>query len=246
MNTIFRFRPPNKLTIDELLTGYIWFSRPTEYKDKEDSNIIGFAETNENVKDSLNRVFSDYLGLGADISYCGICCFSESLPKEKDWRLFPKGSSEGIIIEYDKEKIEQYFIQHYSLGDCFKKVEYLSNPLIIESSSSDGFDILWEIDENGILYKSLRGEIERDEKLMDTFFQKLFTRINKKYEAQNELRIILGSRNIADKTPDIKGYKIPIPLSAIVKIYVGSKTPKSYIKKLRKIIPDEIAIVEMI
>ena len=245
MSTLFRFRPANELTIEELQTGYIWFSRPTEYNDKEDSNIIAFAEANENVKNSLNRVFSDYLEFGTEISYCGICCFTDTLPKQKDWRNFPKGPK-GIIIEYDKEKVEQHFIENYSLGDCFKRVEYLPNQLIIKSSSSDEFDVLWEIDDNGTLFKSLRGEIERDQKLMDEFLQRLFTRINKKHEKQNELRIILGSRNFTDRTPDIKGYKIPIPLSAIVSIYVSSDTPENFIAELKKIIPAEIAIKEMI
>jgi len=244
MSTLFRFRPATEFTIDELKTGYTWFSRPTEYNDKEDSNIIAFAEANENVKASLNRVFTNYKEFGTYISYCGICCFTETLPKQKDWGNFPKGPK-GIIIEYDKGKVEQHFIENYSLGDCFKRVEYLSNQLIIESSSSEGFDVLWEIDENGILYKSLRGEIERDQKLMDEFLQRLFTRINKKHKKQNELRIILGSRNFTDRTPDIKGYKIPMPLSAIVRIYVNSDTSADFIMKLKKIIPAEIAIKEM-
>jgi hypothetical protein len=244
MSVLFRFRPANVLTIEELQTGYIWFSRPTEYNDEEDSNIIAFAEENENVKEALNRVFSNYLEFGTELSYCGICCFTETFPKWKDWRKFPKGPK-GIIIKYDKEKIEQYFINNYALGDCFKKVEYFPNQLIIESSSSDHFDVLWEVDEDGILYKSLRGDIERSEILMDEFLQRLFTRINKRHNKQNELRIILGSRHFADRTREIKGYKIPIPLSTIISIYVSPDTPKHFIAELKKMIPDEIAINEI-
>ena len=244
MSVLFRFRPANELTIEELKTGYVWFSRPTEYNDKEDSNIIAFADENENVKESLNRVFSNYLEFGTELSYCGICCFTETLPKRKDWQKFPKGPK-GIIIEYDKEKIEQYFIDNYALGDCFKKVEYFPNQLILESSSSDRFDVLWEVDKDGNLYKSLRGDIERSEKLMDEFLQRLFTRINKKHDKQNELRIILGSRHFTDRTSEIKGYKIPIPLSTIISIYVSPDTPENFIAELKKIIPAEIVINEI-
>lgn len=40
MEYIYRFRPINKFTIDELLNQYIWFSRPCEYNDVADSNIL--------------------------------------------------------------------------------------------------------------------------------------------------------------------------------------------------------------
>ena len=241
MSKLFRFRPANHLTMEELKTGYVWFSRPTEYKDKEDSNIIAFAEKNENVKESLNRVFRNYVEFGTELSYCGICCFTETLPKSKDWHKFPKGPK-GIIIEYDKEKIEQYFIHHYALGNCFKKVEYCQNQLIIESSNSDHDDVLWEVEENGISYKSLRGDIERSEKLMDEFLERLFTRINKKFDKQNELRIILGSRHFTDRTAELKGYKISIPLSTIIRIHVSPDTPELFIAELKEIIPSTIAI----
>ena len=126
MRSIFRLRPSNAKTIDELQNSYLWFSRPTEYNVSDDSNIIAFAETNEKVKESFNRVFENYKELGKEAGYSGICCFTESLPNVKDWKCFPKGYR-GIFIEYDKEMLEQHFINFYGLGDCFKEVDYLSN-----------------------------------------------------------------------------------------------------------------------
>ncbi len=242
MMSIFRLRPSNNKTIDELSRGYIWFSRPSEYKDVKDANIVGFAEANENIKESFNRIFSDYLEFGKEMNYSGICCFTESLPMLDDWKHFPKGSK-GIFIEYDKEKIEQYFLQNYGIGDCFKKVEYMHNSLIVKSSSDYGYDILWETSEDGFLYKSIKGDIERNSKDMNDFLLKLFTRLSDNFKIQKELRIILGGRNIPNRAPNIKGYKVPIPLNAILRIYVQSNTPKHYINELKTAIPADIEII---
>lgn len=241
MSTIFRLRPSIEFTLDELKNNYLWFSRPTEYKDIEDSNIIAFAETNEKIKESFNRVFSNYVELGKEAGYTGICCFTETLPDLSNWNCFPKGVN-GIFIEYDKNILEEHFINTYFIGDCFKKVEYLSAPLIIESSSD--YDILWEIKEDGIFYESL-WQIEHDEKLLDKFFLKLFTRINEKYKKQKEVRVILGNRNIPFKNPDLKGYQIQIPNTSLKRIFVQPNTPEKFVQELRKIIPIEISIVKL-
>lgn len=47
MNVVLRFRPPNEFTLDELKANYLWFSRPTEYYDKEDFSITGLANKNK-------------------------------------------------------------------------------------------------------------------------------------------------------------------------------------------------------
>jgi len=241
MSSVFRLRPSNEFTIDEFINEYLWFSRPTEYNDTEDANIIAFSDVNENVKKTFNRVFSNYTEFGEQISLSGICCFTRSLPQLSNWKYFPKGAN-GVFFEYNKEKIEQYFIKHYAYGDCFKEVEYLTNQMRILSSTDEGYDVLWQSDKNGSLYKSLRGDIEHDAKTMDKFIFKLLTRINIKYQRQNELRIILGGRNIPDKSPDLKGYKVRIPLDSIVNIYIQPNTPKIFLNKLKEVIPKTISI----
>ena len=107
MSKVYRLRPSTEITIEELTTPYIWFSRPSEYKDCDDANIVAFAEANENIKEALDRVFSNHLAFSKEISFSGICCFSKSLPELDVWRKFPNGHN-GIFIEYDKEKIEKY------------------------------------------------------------------------------------------------------------------------------------------
>jgi len=241
MTTIFRYRPSNAMTIDELQYSYLWFSRPTEYKDCDDSNIIAFAETNENVKESFNRVFEDYIKLGEKARYSGICCFTEFLPDLKDWKCFPKGH-DGIFIEYDKEVLEEHFARIYGIGDCFKKVEYLTNQLVVKSSSA--YDILWETVDNGFIYKSF-WEIEHDCKLMDNFFLKLFTRISDCYIKQNELRVILGGRNIPDNSPDLKGYKVQVPINSIKNIYTQPSTKDTIVAELEKLISKEMSLIKL-
>ena len=43
MNNIYRVRPANEYTIDELKNSYLWFSRPKGFKgDIDDANICAF------------------------------------------------------------------------------------------------------------------------------------------------------------------------------------------------------------
>ena len=228
MNKIYRLRPVKKETIEELKDHYLWFSRPTEFKDAEDSNIFSFINNNESIKESFKRIYREYEKIENLSKLIGICCFTKTLPKLNIWKIFPNGHC-GIFIEYDKGIIEQHLIKTIGLGDCFKNVEYLSNPTLFNSYSKH--DILWKQDEDGEYYKSLR-EIEKDTKLLDELFLKMFTRINDKFYRQNEARIILGGENIPDTNENIKGYKVKIPEKSILNIYINSNTSKEFIKSL--------------
>lgn len=238
MDKIYRLRPAQDTTIDELKSGYLWFSRPTGFSDIEDANLIAFTDKNENIKDAFDRVFSNHSFLAEELSYIGICCFTDILPKQEKWKRFPKGNK-GIFIEYDKAKVEKYFVDKYYLGDCFKEVVYLDNQLLIESSTNEGYDVLWEIYEDGCLYLSIRGDIERDAKIMDQFIFKLLTRINSKYKEQKEYRIILSGARIPTKDLDIKGYKILIPSNFITRIYIQDTTPDIFVSELKKYIDED-------
>lgn len=239
MIPIFRFRPSNDLTIEELKENYVWFSRPTGFKDKKDANIIAFAESNESVKDAFNRLFSDYKEFGEAMNLSGICCFTNALPDSDEWRHFPNSANGGIVIEYDKDKLENHFLVKYC--SPFNSVEYLPDPLKLISSTPDGYDVLWEITEDYKCYKSIRGDILRDPKIMDQFMLKLLTRIDEKHRKQNESRVILV-RTVPDKSPDLTGYKIPVPTDVIEKIYVHHETPESFKTKLKSVISSELLI----
>lgn len=242
MCKIYRLRPAIETTIDELKNNYLWFSRPTEFNDSEDANIVAFADVNENLKDTFDKVFSSHTLIAEELKLIGICCFTNILPPLEHWRKFPKGNK-GIFIEYDKDKLEKYFLNNYYIGDCFKKVEYLVDQLKLVSSTDDGYDVLWEIKDDGYVYRSLKGDFERDLKMMDQLILKLLTTINIKFEKQQESRIILSGSKIPNRDSTLKGYEIPIPSDTILKIYVHSKTPEQFMCELKKYIPLEKIII---
>ncbi len=53
MSQVYRLRPSNDQTLDELKNNYLWFSRPSRYKDVADSNVVAFTENNESIKKFL-------------------------------------------------------------------------------------------------------------------------------------------------------------------------------------------------
>lgn len=222
MSSIYRVRPAKEKSIEEVQQHYLWFSRPTSYWDDEDANIFAFLNSNESIKDAFSRLFKNHNEVARLAGLSGICCFSESLPNSTILRDFP-AANKGLVIEYDKEILENHFLCNYHIGNCFKKVEYLENPILFKSSSQ--YDILWERYGEDEFYRNLN-DITTDEKAMDIFFLKMFTRINKKFDNQNELRIILGGSNVPDKSDEINGYRIEIPKEAIKRIYIHKEIKK--------------------
>lgn len=240
---MYRLRPLNAKTIEELKDGYLWFSRPIGFKDIEDSNIVAFVESNENIRESFDRVFKNHLEIGKDASFNGICCFTDTLPQLNSWKKFPNGKN-ALFIEYDKQALEDFFLKTHGIGDCFKSVEYNKEPLILEKY--DDYHILWEKYNNGDTFYESLWNIEHDSKLMDKFFFKLFTRINIKFKRQKESRIIFGGKNILDiKSADIKGYKIQIPIESIKRIYIQPETTQSIIEELKSTLSPSIQIIEL-
>lgn len=231
MSEIFRIRPANSFLIEELEESYLWFSRPSEFNDTEDSNVFSFIEKNETIKSSFIRLFSNYNEIVTLASTIGVCCFTNSLPEKQLWKKFPKGYN-GVLIKYDKSIIEKQFQINFGLPDCFKKVEYFPVPTLFKKYSEH--DILWEITKNGELYKSLI-DIEKDEKLRDELFLKIFTRIKDKYSYQNEYRIILSGNNIPNKSSEIDGYKVSIPKTATLAIYIHPNTPDPILNKINSL-----------
>ncbi len=229
ISDIYRLRPANSRLIEELEESYLWFSRPTEFNDAEDSNIFSFVENNESIKSSFIRLFGNDSRIAELAQLTGICCFSKTLPETKLWGKF-RGGHDGVFIKYDKFILEKLFKNHFGLTDCFKSVEYSPFPTLFKKYSKH--DILWELTKNGDLYKSLKG-IEKDDKFKDELFLKMFTRINDRYSIQNEVRIILAGSNVPDTTREIKGYKIFIPKTAILSLYIHPDTPGSLTRKLK-------------
>jgi hypothetical protein len=229
---IYRLRPSNKNTINELEANYLWFSKPRYFNDTQDSNILSFAKNDSSILNLINTVFGGSSEVVAFLNSVGICCFTNRKPNSNSWTHFPKCRN-GILVEYDKELLEKHFIKCYGLGDCFKKIEYLRNPIIFDSSRPN--DILWRQEDGYNIYKTLN-DIANNSRDMDKFFLKMFTRLNYKHHRQKEERIILKEEFLRNDEFALKqGYKIPIDKKAILKVYYSSRTPNETINQLKKL-----------
>ncbi len=235
-NTIFRLRPCNANTLDELKNHYLWFSKPNyvvfpkskKHIDFNDCNVSSVVEKNESINEALKRIFKEKDELLEKSKHIGICCFTKDFPKKSIWKKFPNGNK-SLLIEYDKQIISDYFIDSFGLENCFQDIEYIDNPLRFNSDSK--YDILWNTSINGAYYKSLES-IFGDSNLFDELFRRIFTRINKKYRIQNEARIIVagGVLNLIEEyNTKSMGYKIEIPKEAIQKVYIPNKLKKETI-----------------
>lgn len=221
MSKLYRVRPANKKTIEEIENNYLWFSRPTQFNDVLDANIFAFVKANESIGTAFARLFKNNVDVAEQSALAGICCFTEKLPSPSRLARFPNARN-GLVLEYNREVLEDYFTQKKGLGDCFKKVEYLKTPTLFKSTNN--YDILWEKIGDNERYRTIN-EISLDLKAMDQLFLKMFTRISSQYKKQKEHRIILAGANIPDKNKDLRGYQITIPKEAISKIHIHSNAP---------------------
>lgn len=260
MNCVYRVRPADDFTLDELSKGYLWFSRPRGFKgDSLDANVQAFFEDTEAIKRVLDedshtlsqddkkeqkRILDEWYEL---MSHTGICCFTSTAPDDKRLTNFRKcRGGKGICIEFDKCKIEQFFNNHnnYPLYPCFHKVNYTDNPTKLETDGA--YSILWKTTPYGKEYKTLKGLMHDHPRERDKLIFKILSTIDKRFESQKELRMILGGRNIPDHDPNLKGYKIYIPDDAINRILVYPGVSEKWFDRLRATAPnlkDKIVIV---
>ena len=134
MSSVFRIRPCNKYTIDEIENHYLWFSRRIGFNDPEDANIGAYLDNNKELLDAFNRHFtSKEIKVFREKMDCtGICCFTDRFPSERDKCHYPAGK-QCICIEYDRELLESYFLNsHYAIANCFNVVHYFDSPIIFE------------------------------------------------------------------------------------------------------------------
>ena len=232
MSNVYRLRPCNDNTLSELSDAYLWFSKPSAFKDVEDSNVQLMISGNE----ILQRAFSLVLNedglkeLQQKLKHVGICCFTTELPSINRRKFFPKGMR-SICIEYDKDKLVNHFLYHIGMPNCFKKVIYSNVPVKIETSGD--YHILIHKDENGEYYESILGLKFAPKQFIEKLLFFLLTRINERYINQKELRVIwAGARIFASE--DV-GYKVNIPKDCIKSVYIYRDTPIGFIKALNNL-----------
>lgn len=230
MSSVYRIRPCNDLTIDEIENHYLWFSRRCGFNDSNDANIGAFLDNNMVLREAFERILTpEGIKYFRKIMECtGICCFTNKKPTNKKRHCFPSGNN-CICIEYNREILENHFISKYSLADCFCEVQYFDSPILFEKDGES--HILTKKDKDGRLYESVK-ELVRLEKNREKLIKLLLTRINSKHRIQNEQRIILGGKNIPSFASDVSGYRVQIPKDAISNIYIFQNTDEGFIKKL--------------
>ena len=236
MRSLYRIRPCNQSTKDEITKHYLWFSRRCGFKDENDANIGAFLDNNEVLLKAFQSIFtSAEINVFREKMDCtGICCFTENIPSINEKKHFPK-SQKCVCIEYDKESIENFFINSkYALGNCFCDVLYIKEPIVFEED--DKFHILSEITEDGYRYDSILA-LAKTEKGLDKLVKLLLTRINTCFHFQHEKRIILGGRKIPSYDKNVLGYKVEIPEKVFKAIHIYKDTPQSFIKSLTNKIP---------
>lgn len=232
--SIYRLRPINKNTIDELKNQYLWFSKPHGFKDVEDANIGLFIEQNTIVRDALLQVFSPQgiEELADKMRHIGICCFTKVIPSCKDKLKFPNGHN-SIVIEYDKTAIKEFFYNSkYANANCFKSVIYTNEPIRI--IKDDEYHYLYSEDEKGCFYKSIK-ELKLHPRYIDDFLFFLLTRLNTKFKIQKEERIIFSGHNIKEFNEDINGYSITIPPECIKHIHYYSKCDSNFLDSISEL-----------
>lgn len=225
MSSLYRLRPYNEHTISELRDPYLWFSKPSAYKDTEDSNVRLMIDDNEILHNALTLILNDHgiEELEKLMAHIGICCFTKDIPRAQDRFAFPNGKK-SICIEYDREKIANYFLNVLGMPDCFKEVVYSNTPIKVETDGN--YHILMRKDEDGDLYESIL-QMKYDPKhFMDKLLFFLLTRINERYSRQKECRIIWAGFRI--KESEDKGYHINIPNNCIKYIYIYPDTPNDF------------------
>lgn len=230
MSSVYRIRPCNDLTIDEIQNHYLWFSRRSGFNDPDDANIGAFLDNNEVLRETFERkLTTEGIEFFRNKMECtGICCFTDKKPSSRMKNRFP-GGKDCVCIEYDKDKIESFFQNKYALVNCFCEVLYFNSPIIFELDGK--YHILTKKDKEGFLYESVLG-LTRTEKDKEKLIKILLTRINSQYHFQNEQRIILGGRNIPSFDSNISGYQVQIPKDAIVNIHKYKDTDEDFINKI--------------
>ncbi len=200
--TLYRFRGVNKLTFDEMLNRYLFFSLPSNFNDPfefffDRSCIPSVAQelagqivetekltlTKEQfliMKNKWETELIDFFDVKKNTLYAkGVCCFSGKNNNALQWSHYADGHK-GICIEYDVSRFE---------GKIHKAI-YSETPTKIHL---------------------LNGEIDTTRLLRDFICTK-----RSEWSYENEFRIINGEGS----------KRLHLGRDAIVAVYFGLKTPQ--------------------
>lgn len=231
---VYRLRPINDKTIEELQKPYLWFSLRKGFNDANDANIGIFIDKNPILEKCLRLRYNDegIKELKEQLDNTGICCFTKYLPSCKERSHFPN-KEKTICIKYNKNKIvKRLFESNYAIANPFHDVVYAQSAIKLTDDGETHIAI--KSDENGIQYESIYSLVS-DPHLFDELIYRLLSTIDSKFKKQNETRIILGGRNLRYLKNGANGYEVDILQDAIEQVFVYENCPQDYVKQLRNI-----------
>lgn len=208
---LFRYRPDNDNTLDEIRNSYIYFSDRNSLNDPFDSSpdLINF------VTDKINP--QDYNDL-----------FKKSLPGDIDNDFLEKNYTPEELIKLTRENIPKY-LNAFGIA-CFSMLPYINMTLWANYANHHrGICIQYnsDYDKNFFenwkpikYYKKLEkfdfNPLENESKIKDVFYMK-----DQNWNYENELRVVKPTKG-----------KIEIKKDAIRNIICGYKADDLYIQKL--------------
>ena len=234
MECVYRLRPINDKTIEELQNNYLWFSKRCGFKDVEDANVGAFMCDTPQIQKGFElflneKGLADFIRLMDDV---GICCFTKDLPQDNELKEFPNGNK-SLCIEYNKAVLEDFFFNEiYAMHNPFKEVEYAEKPTIIKTDGE--YHIMTKNIPGGEVYESIY-TLFNDPKRIDELVWLLLTRLNIKFYKQKELRIIIGGRNLGNVEDQGTGYNVQIPEGAISRVFLYKDPGEDFFHQLLNI-----------
>lgn len=216
---IYKYYPPNKLSLDALENEYFWCSKRKYLNDPMDTygEIINKYPV---LLEELERRNINTLEYHKVLDLFGICCFTKSGLSNYFWTDYAE-DYQGWALEYNDTNLEDKLFGITS-GTLFKNVSYFN-------SWPDLNDLNTRISIEKGVTTPIRALLQT-EKQADKLFRGLILMKEKdKWEIEDEIRIVLG-RNFPgymqdykelDESKKVKGYKLNWPSKILKSIIVG-------------------------
>lgn len=224
---LFRYRPDNDYTLDEIENSYIYFSDRNSLNDPFDSSpdLINF------ISDKINP--KDYLEF-----------YKKRLPSEIDENFLEKNYTPEELTKITLKNIPKY-LDAFGIA-CFSMMPYINMTLWANyANNHQGICIQYQSDYDKRFFENLQvvnyyeklekidfNPIEDEFKIQDVFYMK-----DQNWNYEKELRLVKFNKG-----------KLAIKNDAIRNIVCGYRADEAYIQKLievSKIHPSHIKIYKM-
>ena len=236
---IFKYYSWDTYSKESFEQRYFWFSKPTNFNDPFDSNMVllkAFEKSNEIFEQRFDENITLYDYIKDSTDNFGVLCFTKETEVGKIgdkgfnnlhfWSHYAD-SHKGLSIGFDKELVEHYYSDKLRCKASLSMVNYLKMPINI-----DNYDFIRNKEDNYTITQRISRIFGayRDEKNIDAFFQQvLLFKDARIWSNENEFRIVLAGRalnGLKESNPftsvdfdvfDKNGYRLPYPEGNIIK-----------------------------